>query len=295
MKDYYSKFPFVRKLNRKTSTEVIRHLKTIFSEHGIPVIMYSDNGPRYDSHEFAAFADAWDFEHITSTPEYQQSNGLAENTVKVMKKVIRCSKDRGEDPELAFLFLRSTPLSSHLPSPAELLYERPIRSLLPQCFKFDMNNENTRAILRQRQATQKKYYDRGSRELSELQAGDYVMLQDRKNLSWQPATVVENSKEPRSYMVQTNAGSRYRRNRRYLRPLPEVTGNDEGRANDPYVGGPGADKANDPYVRGPEADPDVRGPVAGRADNPISPVPASPRRSTRQRSVPEHLKDYDLE
>ena len=76
IRDYYSKFPMIRKLSRQTSAEVIKHLKLIFSEHGIPRVLYSDNGPCYNSEEFREFARKWNFEVITSSPMYSQSNGL---------------------------------------------------------------------------------------------------------------------------------------------------------------------------------------------------------------------------
>ena len=186
LKDYYSKFTFVRELNRLTSTAVIKQLKSIFSEHGVPVILFSDNGPCYDSAEFQQFADRWGFTHIPSSPHYQQSNGLAEVTVKAVKKIFKCARDNGEDPELALLFVRSTPIDSNLPSPAELLYDRPIRSTLPQCFKFNDKNERTNEILRQRQLTQKRFYDKTAlnNELADLDNGAPVMVQEPKHGTW---------------------------------------------------------------------------------------------------------------
>ena len=41
----------------------------------IPEVVRSDNGPQFDSAEFAKFAKEWKFEHVTSSPRYAQSNG----------------------------------------------------------------------------------------------------------------------------------------------------------------------------------------------------------------------------
>ena len=51
--DYYSKFPFIRKMNGlTTSNMVISTMKQIFSEHGILSGVVSDNGPQYSSEAF---------------------------------------------------------------------------------------------------------------------------------------------------------------------------------------------------------------------------------------------------
>ena len=50
--DYYSKFPIIRRLSSETSSSVIKELKSIFSEQGIPKCLYTDNGPCYASSEF---------------------------------------------------------------------------------------------------------------------------------------------------------------------------------------------------------------------------------------------------
>ena len=138
--------------------------------------------------------------------------------------MLKKCENTGQDPQLAFLFLRTTPVDHKLPSPAELLYERPIRSTLPFVFRLKSKYEDTQDILKQRQNTQKLYFDKnGCKNLPELHAGDLVMLQDTNNLRWKPATVVSPTKEPRSYIVQTTEGTRYRRNRRFLKELKGST------------------------------------------------------------------------
>lgn len=56
MVDYYSKFPFVRKLKEFSSQEVVKLIKQIFGEQGIPERVISDNGPHYSSSFFKQFA-----------------------------------------------------------------------------------------------------------------------------------------------------------------------------------------------------------------------------------------------
>lgn len=73
--DYFSKYPEIRKLKNTTSRGVILEMKSIFSRHGIPDVVVSDNGPQYASAELASFAEEWDFNYVTASPGYAQSNG----------------------------------------------------------------------------------------------------------------------------------------------------------------------------------------------------------------------------
>ena len=50
-------------------------------------MVYSDNGPQYLSEEFQMFSCEWGFNHVTSSPYYPQSNGLAERAVRSWKDV----------------------------------------------------------------------------------------------------------------------------------------------------------------------------------------------------------------
>ena len=72
--DHFSKYIEISKLNNETSHEVILRLKSIFARHGIPLEVFSDNGPQYSSMEFADFAKSYKFVHTTSSPKFPQSN-----------------------------------------------------------------------------------------------------------------------------------------------------------------------------------------------------------------------------
>ena len=245
--DYFSKFFITRKITNETSSTVIQQLKLIFSEHGIPSEICTDNGPCYSSKEFRNFVTAYGFKHTTSSPHYPQSNGFAERMVGTVKKTIKKCIAAGEDIELALLLLRTTPIANNLPSPAELLYGRPIKSILPTVIPFNPNHENTKLLLKQRQDVQKQYFDRGKHEMSPLSPGDPVMLQSPLDLKWKPATVVSPTDEPRSYLVQDTDGGRHRRNRKFLRKLPPQTAHPapDNTTNDRTNDRPVNDRSND--------------------------------------------------
>ena len=48
---YFNKFPFVKKLTSQTAGHVIRLLKTIFLEYGVPATVYTDQGTQFVSQE----------------------------------------------------------------------------------------------------------------------------------------------------------------------------------------------------------------------------------------------------
>ena len=88
----------------------------------------SDNGPPFNSKEFAAFASQYRFDHITSSPRYPQSNGFVERMAQAVKQSMRKCAGAGHDPNLAMLISRATTLTASIPSPAGLLNGRKYRA-----------------------------------------------------------------------------------------------------------------------------------------------------------------------
>lgn len=217
--DYYSKFPIIKKLpSNCTSYSVIEAMKQIFGEYGIPENIISDNGPQYDLASFKEFSNDWEFEHITSSPHYPQSNGFAESQVKIVKKVLQKATDTGRDNNSTLLCICTTPIDHRLPSPAELLFGRPIQSNLSA--KITNNREDKDSIhdrFTEKQVKQKQQYDRHAKELPKLSTGQEVSVYDHPTGKWIPATIVKESKEPRSYVLKTVSGAILRRNRKHIK------------------------------------------------------------------------------
>ena len=139
--DYYSLWPEVYQLHQITSTDVITVMKDIFSWHGTPEELVSDNGTQYKSHLFCKFITAWGIHHITSSPRYPLSNGLAEAAVKMTKAMIRKQVETKQDIT-GLLIIRNTTLQCGY-SPTQLLMGRrlidnllcmsPSNSVTPKC------------------------------------------------------------------------------------------------------------------------------------------------------------------
>ena len=109
--DYFSKFPIIRKLHSLSTGAVIRELKEIFGENGIPDTLITDGRPQFRS-EFKDFARKWGFDHIQSSPHHHQSNGEAERFVRTIKDTLTKAYQSGQDPDMALLCYRLTPLNS---------------------------------------------------------------------------------------------------------------------------------------------------------------------------------------
>ena len=216
--DYYSRFWEIFKVSSTKSSAIITKMKTLFARHGIPEVLKSDNGPQYSSGDFAEFAKTWGFKHVTSSPLYPKSNGLAERTVRTAKSILTKARKDHQDPHLALLEHRNTPIND-VGSPARLSMGRRLRSKMPssteQLLPQTVNPAMVQMKLEQKQVQQKKYYDRSSKPLDNLSDGDDVYVQ--RDGKWQPAVIMSKADTPRSFNIMTEDGAQYRRNRVHLR------------------------------------------------------------------------------
>ena len=220
--DYFSKFFEVKKISSSSSKTVINILKENFSRYGIPVILKSDNGPAYSSSEFRDFANSYGFEHITSSPRYSQSMGFIEKYVQICKNLLKKSKKSNSDPYLAILEYRNTPIEGINLSPTQMLMGRRTRTQLPVNEKLlnpQYDGVKVQNALKEKQHTQKYYYDRGAKPLQQLNPDDQIRV--RNENKWEPATVESKAKTPRSYVIRTERGQKLRRNRRHLMKTTE--------------------------------------------------------------------------
>ena len=106
---------------------MIKALKSIFSHHGVPSVVMSDNGPQFVSNETKKFADTYGFTLLMSSPHYPHSNRLSEWTIQTIKELLQDSPD----PYLALLSFRTTLILWCSFSPGELLMGRQLRKDIP--------------------------------------------------------------------------------------------------------------------------------------------------------------------
>lgn len=181
--DYYSRFFEVVKLPNTQSRTVIERLKSIFARNGIPFEVISDNWTQYTSQEFREFERKWNFQHITSSPHHQQTNGLAERTVQTAKRLLEKAKTDGTGPYLGLLEYRNTPTDTV--SRAQLLMSRELRSILPitkkQLRPETINRTETYKQRAQSQHRQQYYYNRTTKSQEEIPHGHKVRFKLKKD------------------------------------------------------------------------------------------------------------------
>ena len=218
--DYYSDYFEVDLLPDTTAESVVNATKRHFARHGI-ADMVTDNGPQYSSSHFAKFSHEWEFQHTTSSPLHSQSNGKAESAVKIAKNLVKKAKRGNKDLQMSLLEWRNTPDSNGL-SPVQKLMSRRTRTTIPTTealLKPEVIDGVRDNIKRKRQQA-KAAYDKHAKPLPELQVGEPVRLQPvNPKTPWEKGSCVAKV-GPRSYLIETESGNLYRRNRKFIRQDP---------------------------------------------------------------------------
>jgi len=137
--DYMTKWVEAEPLKTTESEDVINFLKGVFSRHGTPEILITDNGPQFTSDKTKAFLDLHDvYVHYVST-YHPESNGAIENRNREICKYLRLlgeqNKQWDEILPSALWALRTCKNETTKYSSFELLYGR--RDLQP--FELTIN------------------------------------------------------------------------------------------------------------------------------------------------------------
>ena len=193
-----------------SAQHIADHFRLIFSEYSWPDTLVSDIQPCYVAEAFATLMKEYTVNHITSSPHYPKSNGLAEKIVQIVKNIFYKAKDEGTDIYKCLMIYHNTSLASTSKSPMQMLQQRSARSQLP------MSNAARRQLgIAAEQISASKNQHLPSHD---LHIGQEVMCQDLVTMRWFPATIKALCPEPRSYQIETSEGVTYRRTQNHLKP-----------------------------------------------------------------------------
>ena len=212
--DYFSKFPFLYRA--KTSFWSLRdRLIDLFSIEGYPDEIVSDNGPPFQSKEFAKFLSALGIKHTISSPGYPRSNGFIERHIQTVKNMLSKSSNTWSFQEV-LADLRTTHIGTGLPSPAEILHGR---NLMTRA-QAEIDIKAIRSVLQERQLKMTLDNDtsRRAKKARPLVVGERCHVLGPGN-KWIDAFVTGITDSGRSYETQVEAtGKQLTRNRSHIRP-----------------------------------------------------------------------------
>ena len=128
--DHYLRFIEILSLVETTSQVVIQKLKSVVARWGIPEELISDNCTQFNSQQFDELKAKYGMKHTTSSPHHLQANSAADSVVRIAGQILK-----REDPFLALMAYRATPIPATGKTPSELIMERLIRTTLPTLSK----------------------------------------------------------------------------------------------------------------------------------------------------------------
>ena len=160
----------------------------IFSTHGIPRVIQSDNGPPFTSEDIKVFMQENGINHQKITPLWPQANSEAENFMKNLTKAIRSANTEGKNwkRHLSQFLLnyRATPHSTTGFAPAELLFGRKIQTKLPQLSSVSDQSEIQLKVQQnddKAKTKMKEYADKNSKaKASDIDIDDFILIRQRK-------------------------------------------------------------------------------------------------------------------
>lgn len=210
--DAMSKWMEVFNVRSTTANGLIDCLSELFSRWGIPRQIVSDNGPQFASKQFESYIKYNAIEHIFTAPYHPASNGLAENAVRTLKRVIKkalqekCNVDRALWSFLTYY--RNVEHSTTGESPSMLMLGRRFRT------RLDLIKPDREAQVLRAQERQKNAAGGVDRTINEGEEVWYRLF--LKGEKWAPGRVVE-CLGPNNAKVKTSCGETVHRHVDQLR------------------------------------------------------------------------------
>ena len=87
--DHYSSYPVVEIVSSTSANCTISALEKIFSEHGLPQRIISDNGLPFKSSQISTYVKNSGITHNRITPLHPRANGIIENFMRNLNKTLR--------------------------------------------------------------------------------------------------------------------------------------------------------------------------------------------------------------
>ncbi|XP_064638332.1 uncharacterized protein K02A2.6-like [Lineus longissimus] len=221
-----------------TADKTINVFRKVFARHGLPIKLYSDNGPQFIAYEFKAYMDECGIDHHKAIPKWPQANGEVERQNQSLEKRMKIAQAQGGDWKIEILkyiaAYRAKPHPSTGQSPAELLFGRKLRTKIPELGHGVGDDLEIRDRDAELKGKAKLYADkRWNASESDIKVGEMVFVkQDRMNkmdTPFRPGPYTVVRKTGSKVTVESPAGVRYDRNLSFMKRYntPNITIDDE--------------------------------------------------------------------
>ena len=200
-----------------TGKAIAHHMQVIFAAYGWPHTLVTDNGPCYTSKEFQMLMQSMSVNHITSSPHYPQSNGLAEKFVGIIKNLFHKAKEEGQSPYTTLMIYSNTPLNGTLQSPMQIVQGRQTCTDLPlsHATKVKMGINHAPRPNAEILCVEDKSH---SVPTHDIPIGQNVVYREPSDKRWYSTTIIQQLPEKRSYLIKTHDNVIYRKMQVHLKP-----------------------------------------------------------------------------
>ncbi|XP_039306772.1 uncharacterized protein K02A2.6-like [Solenopsis invicta] len=281
--DAFSKWLEVKATNSMTTAATIAILDNLFTAHGVPTTVVSDNGTQFTSSEFKSFLQTSGVKyHKLTAPYHPSTNGQAERSVQTVKAALRAMgttrSTLQEDLNRFLRHYRIAPHSTTEQSPSQLFLGRTLRTRLDLVRPDDVFTKVTQKwnsqfvpTFRSLKPTQVVYFLSGNPRMDKWIRG-----------------IITTRLGDLHYEIDYNG-------RRFKRHIDQIRGHEEGKTAEQSNVTPAPDVSNNWESRQPRR---VRFyPDTSEAHTPVAPTNAKiqsspvpqPRTSTRTTTVSEQI------
>lgn len=230
--DRYSHWPIIEK-STEGSKGLIDCLRRVFATFGVPDEIATDGGLEFVAEMTQRFLKVWGVHHRISSVAFPHSNCRAEIGVKNAKRIL-CDNTAPNGSldidafRIAMLNYRNTPAPDTGISPAQCVFGREIKDLVPvhrNKYKphptWSETLDKREEAMRKRHLRMKEKWSEHTKILSPLQVGDHVRVQNQVGnspLKWDRTGRVVEARKHDQYIVKIDGSNRTTlRNRRFLR------------------------------------------------------------------------------
>ena len=170
--DYYRKCIEFARLNSDTTPSVLRKFLSMFARFVLPDVLVTNNESQFASAMFAVFAKQKAITHVTSSPHYEQTNGISENAVMTLKLRFAKAKQSGESKYMALLDWRNQPSEGMSTSPTQ----RVMGGRCKRCSQPRYDTDADTRALTDRKRRQSFHYNQHTRPLKPIDEGATVRI-----------------------------------------------------------------------------------------------------------------------